>query len=50
MPRKATNLVFVVYAAARLVMLLLGMPDQPSSCDSCKRMSTQAWSCWSHVL
>ncbi len=39
-----------MYAAARLVMVLLGMPNPPSSCDSCKRMSTQARSCWFHVL
>jgi hypothetical protein len=49
-PRKAINLAFVVYAAARLVMVLLGTPNPPSSCDSCKRMSTQARSCWFHVL
>jgi hypothetical protein len=33
-----------------LVMLLLEMPNPPSSCDSCKRMSTQARSCWFNVL
>ena len=43
MPRKARNLAFVVYAAARLVMVLLVMPNPPSSCDSCKRMSTKVW-------
>jgi len=48
--RKARNLAFVVYAALHLVMVLLGMPNPPSSYDSCKRMSTQARSCWFNVL
>ena len=30
MPRKATNLAWVVYAAAFLVMVLLGTPNPPS--------------------
>jgi hypothetical protein len=49
-PRKATNLALVLYNAACLVMVLLGTPNPPSPCDSCKRMSTQARSCWFHVL
>ena len=32
----------VVYAAACLEIVLLGTPKPPSSCDSCRRMSTQA--------
>jgi hypothetical protein len=39
-PRKATNLALVVNDAACLVMVLLGTPKPPSSCDSCMRMST----------
>jgi hypothetical protein len=49
-PRKATNLALVVYDAMSLVMVVLGMLDPLSSCDSCKRMSTQARSCWFNVL
>ena len=40
MARKATDLALVVYNAARLAMVLLETPNPPSSCDSCKRMST----------
>jgi hypothetical protein len=29
---------------------VVGTPNPPSSCDSCKRMSTQAQSCWFHAL
>jgi len=49
-PRKATNLVFVAYAAACLEIVLLGTPKPPSLCDSCRRMSTQARSCRFHFL
>jgi hypothetical protein len=42
--RKATDLALVVYNAARLAMVLLETPNPPSSCDSCKRMSTQGTS------
>ena len=34
------------YDAAWHVMTLLVTPNPPSSWDSCKRMSTQARSCW----
>ena len=40
MLRKATNLALFVYDAACLVMVLLGTPKPPYSCDSCMRMST----------
>jgi hypothetical protein len=40
--QQATNLALVVYDAPSLVMVLLGMPNPPSLCDSFKRMSTQA--------
>jgi hypothetical protein len=49
-PRKATNRALVVYAVACLEIVLLGTLEPPSSCDSCRRMSTQARSCRFHFL
>ncbi len=40
----------VSYDTACLVMTLLGTPNPPSPWDSYDRMSTQARSCWLHVL
>ena len=42
-PRKATNLAFVAYAAACLERVLLGTPKPSSSCDSCRRISTPSF-------
>jgi hypothetical protein len=54
-PQKFTRMVQrkkqrgVSYDAAWRVMTLLVTRNPPSSWDSCKRMSTQARSCWCHV-
>jgi hypothetical protein len=51
---KGTNLELVLYDStydtAWQVMVLLETQNPPSSCDSWSRMSTQARSCWFHVL
>jgi hypothetical protein len=46
---KVLGRAFVAYAAACLEIVLLGTPKPPSSCDSCRRISTQARSCRFHV-
>jgi hypothetical protein len=48
--QEETNLALFVYDAACLLTVLWVTPKPPTSWDSCKRMSSQARSCWFNDL